>query len=277
VNDGSGIMAPAADVFSEDPVRASPSAGPVLVVDGFEGPLDWLLELARNERIDIRKVSILALVEAFARALGAALASPRADLSRWGEFLSMAAQLTLLRSRLLLPPEAAEAKAARDEAETLRRALLEGDAMRRAAVWLDARPQLGREMFGRSVSAEQRNASTRVADIADLLLACLVALRVSEHADQYAPPRPPLWRVRDAVERITHMLDEGVEGELATFLPRVDGDGPERDLRCRAALASTLVAGLELARSGVTTLIQEDHGPIRLRRTGQPTRDHAPA
>ena len=100
MNDGTGIAAPVVDVAWEDPVRPSPSAAPVLAVDGFEGPLDWLLELARAERIDLRKISIRALVEAFAAALERALAaSVRVDLSRWGEWLSMAAQLTLLRSR----------------------------------------------------------------------------------------------------------------------------------------------------------------------------------
>ena len=82
----------------EHPFRAPPqSAAPVLSVDGFEGPLDWLLELARAERIDLRKISILALVEAFAAALERALAaSAQADLARWGEWLVIAAQLALV-------------------------------------------------------------------------------------------------------------------------------------------------------------------------------------
>jgi segregation and condensation protein A len=181
------------------------------------------------------------------------------DLSRWGEFLAMAAQLALLRSRLLLPPEAAEAKAAQADAAALRRQLLEAEAMRRAGAWLDGRVQLGREVFARGVGPAERDASTRVADIADLLLACLVALRVPEHADRYAPPRPPLWRVPDAVARITRLLAERPEGgALGTFLPRVDGNAPDHELRCRAAVASTLVAGLELARGGEVYLGQ--HG-----------------
>jgi segregation and condensation protein A len=271
VNDGAGSVAPAAETPWEEPVReAPPSAAPVLVVDGFEGPLDWLLELARAERIDLQKISILALVEAFAAALERALSGPsRVDLSRWGEWLAMAAQLTLLRSRLLLPPEHGEAKAAQAEAEALRRQLLEGDAMRRAACWLDGCTQLGREVFGRGVSADEREACARIADIADLSRACLVLLRVPEHDAAYRPPLPPLWRVQDAVARITQLLAAGVEGELRAFLPRVPQDGPARDLRCRAAVASTLIGGLELARNGVITLVQDDHGPIRLRRTGQ--------
>jgi segregation and condensation protein A len=243
---------------------------PVLSVNGFEGPLDWLLDLARSERIDLRRVSILALVEAFAGALQAALAAPgRVDLSRWGEFLAMAAQLALLRSRLLLPPQAADRQAAHADAEALRRLLLERDALRRAAAWLDRRPQLGRDVFARA-AAEPAASGARGADIADLLRACLVALLVPEHAEAYALPRPPLWRVQDAMARITRLLAEGVEGELGAFLPRVDRDGPERDLRCRAALASTLVAGLELARGGVISLVQEQAcKPIRVRRAGE--------
>jgi segregation and condensation protein A len=258
VTDGVGRREPdEADHAWEDPPRAPATSGvPVLSVDGFEGPLDWLLDLARAERIDLRRVSILALVEAFAGALQAALAAPgRVDLSRWGEFLAMAAQLALLRSRLLLPPEAADRQAAHADAEALRRFLLERDALRRAASWLDRRPQLGRDVFARA-AAEPAPSSARGADIADLSRACLVALLVPEHAEAYALPRPPLWRVGDAMARITRLLAEGVEGELERFLPHVDEDGPDRDLRCRAALASTLVAGLELARGGSVSLGQ---------------------
>jgi segregation and condensation protein A len=258
VNDTSRIVAPAAELAWEEPVRVSPSAAPVLAVDGFEGPLDWLLELARAARIDLRKLSILQLVEAFARALETALSTgPRADLSRWGEFLAMAASLTLLRSRLLLPPEHGEAKAAQAEADALRRQLIESDAMRRAAGWLDGRTLLGRDVFGRGVNAHEREARARVADVADLLRACLIALRVPEHADAYRPTLPQLWRVQDAVARITRLLAEGVEGELGAFLPIVLPNGPAHDLRCRAAVASTLVAGLELCRAGRVCMAQD--------------------
>jgi segregation and condensation protein A len=97
------------------------------------------------------------LVEAFTSALDAALTLARTkpvDLGRWGEWLVMAATLTLLRSRLLLPKDAPEVKAAQDEAEALRRLLIGRVAMQRAAAWLDRRPQLGREMFGRGGNAE---------------------------------------------------------------------------------------------------------------------------
>ncbi len=258
MNDSIATAAAVVDDAWEDPVRVPPSAAPVLTVDGFEGPLDWLLELARAERIDLRKLSIRALVEAFAAALERALAAPgRTDLSRWGEFLAMAAQLTLLRSRLLLPPDDREAKTAREEAEALRRQLLDGEAMRRAAAWLEARTVLGRDVFGRGLNADEDQASGRVADIADLFRACLVVLRVPEHAQAYRPPLSKLWRVQDALARITRLLALGVEGEMGTFLPRLDRNGFDYELQCRGAVASTLLAGLELARASAAALGQE--------------------
>ena len=63
--------------------RPGPNAPPVLAVDGFEGPLDWLLDLARTRRIDLARLSIVALVEAFEEALTAALATPTCSPRCW--------------------------------------------------------------------------------------------------------------------------------------------------------------------------------------------------
>lgn len=246
----------------EQPARLGPaSAAPVLAIDGFEGPLDWLLEMARAQHIDLAKLSILALVEAFTAALDGALAQQQrgkpADLARWGERLVMAATLALLRSRLLLLHDASETKAAQDEAEALRRLLLGRVAMQRAAEWLDRRTQLGRDVFGRGGGVVGGKKTTRAADITDLFRACLLALRMPDQADTYQLHRPPFWRVADAVARITRMLaDRPGGGGLRIFLPAVDRSTPERELRCRAALASTFVAGLELAREGALQLDQ---------------------
>ena len=245
--------------WEDPPQRAVAGGAPVIAAAGFEGPLDWLLELARAGRIDLRQLSILQLVEAFAAALQDGLASrERADLSRWGEWLGMAAQLALLRSRLLLPPDATEARSAREEAEALRRRMLDRAAIQRAAAWLDMRVQLGRDVFARGVDQADRTA--RVADVTDLFRACLIVLRGPDLAEAYVPARPPLWRVTDATVRITRLLSEGVAGEIALFLPLLPMDVAERELRCRAALASTLVAGLELARNGAVELGAGEEG-----------------
>ena len=145
----------------EDPPRAAPpESAPVLAVDGFEGPLDWLLEMAQARKIDLARLSIAALIEAFATALEAALArridGRAAELGRWGGWLVMAATLAFLRSRLLLPGDSPEAKAAEDEAEALRRRLVSRAQVRAAADWLERRPQLGRDVFGRGTGATPR-------------------------------------------------------------------------------------------------------------------------
>ena len=210
----------------------------MLAVDGFEGPLDWLLELARAERIDLRKLSIRALVEAFAAALERALAAPaRADLSRWGEFLAMAAQLTLLRSRLLLPPDDREAKAAREEAEALRRQLLDGDAMRRAAAWLDGPDAAWARCVRRGVSAggrRRRAGGWPTSPICSGRAWSCCACRSTRKP--IAPPLP-------------HAVAGAGSRPRASY-----------ELRGRGAVASTLLAGLEVARASAAAPGQSSRG-----------------
>ena len=250
------------DVVWKDPPRATvPSGAPVLSAEGIEGPLDWLLEMARAQKINLAKLPIAALIESFVAALDAALDRPAAggfDLARWGDWLVMAASLTQLRSRLLLPPDAPEAKAALSEAEALRRQLVLRAEMQAAADWLEQRPQLGRECFSRG--QPEKRTGEKSADIADLLRACLKLLQVpAELAAVYKPRPPPFWLVSQALAQIEAVLLERPDGvELAAFLPAIGLEHPDRDVRCRAALASTLVASLELARLARVDLVQEE-------------------
>lgn len=243
----------------EDPPRVPHSdTAPVLSVDGVTGPLDWLLEMARAKKLDLARLSIGALVEQFADALAAALAGhDTRQLDRWAGWTVMAATLTELWSRLLLPADAAAARTAEAEAEALRRQLLARARMRQAADWLERRSQLGRDVFARGMP--EASVSGRGSDLTDLLRACLVVLRVPEaQAAAYRPRPPPLWRVSDAIPHLRQRLADFPDGgPLAAFLPAIDGDDPSRALRCRAAVASTLVAGLELARHGALALEQE--------------------
>jgi segregation and condensation protein A len=253
----------------EDPPRLDRSdAAPVLAVDGFEGPLDWWLEMARAHKIDLAKLSIAALIEAFATAMEAALAR-RLDgqLARWGAWTVMAATLTELWSRLLLPPDGPAARAALEEAEALRRHLLDRARMRRAAAWLDQRAQLGRDVFRRG--QPEGTAANRGGDLTDLLRACLSALLVPQDAVVAFQPRPaPLWTASDALAQVSRLLAVLPDGSpLAAFLPIIPHDAPARALRCRAAVASTLIAGLERARDGALSLDQDAAWmPIRVTR-----------
>jgi segregation and condensation protein A len=257
----------------EDPPRAaSTELAPVLSVDGFEGPLDWLLEMAQARKIDLARLSIVALVEAFATALEAALArrvrGRAAELGSWGAWLVMAASLAFLRSRLLLLSDSPEAKAAEDEAEALRHRLVSRAQVRAAADWLERRPQLGRDVFGCGTGG-RRDDRGRVGDITELLRACLIALRVPEQADADRPRPPPLWQVSDAIARLRQLLGELPDGSpLTAFLPNIGSAGTARALRRRVAVSSTLVAGLELARTGALALDQDaPWTPIRVNHT----------
>jgi segregation and condensation protein A len=245
----------------EDPPRErSAAAAPVLSVDGFEGPLDWLLEMVRARQIDLARLSVVALVEAFANAMDTGLAcqdNAPAQLVRWGDWLVMAATLAHLRSRLLLPADAPEAKAAVDEAEALRRQLLSRAQMQAAAAWMERQPQLGRDVFLRGAS--ECHTVRRAGDITDLLRACLLALAVPErHAAALRRRTPTFWRVSDAIARIGELLQTLPEGgSLAVFLPEIAGESPDRSLCYRAAISSTLIASLELARDGALALDQD--------------------
>ena len=261
-------VAPAVSAW-EDPPRGEPADGaPVLSIDGFAGPLDWLLEMARAKKIDLARLSIGALIEAFARAMQAALAGrDRSRIGHWAAWTVMAATLTELRSRLLLPADAPAARAAAEEAEALRRQLLARAQMRLAADWLERRPQLGREVFARGMP--ELSPTGRVGDLTELLRACLVALRVpEEQAAAFRPRPPPLWRASDALPRLRQLLGVLPDGSpLAAFLPQLGTEEPDSALRARAALSSTLIAGLELARDGVLALDQDTAWtPVRVRR-----------
>jgi segregation and condensation protein A len=250
---------------------------PVLAVDGFAGPLDWWLDLARAQQIDFSKISIAALIGAFATALETALPSLACSVAKrteirlehWAGWTVMAATLTELWSRLKLPQDAPAARAAVAEAEALRRYLLERARMGAAADWLDQRAQLGRDVFRRG--RPEVSAASRGGELTDLLRACLPALRVPEDTAVALRPRPPpLWTATDARAHVTRLLAILADGSpLSEFLPRIPEDAPARALRHRAALASTLIASLELARDGTVGLEQAaDWTPIHLTRRG---------
>ncbi len=117
-----------------------------LRLDGFEGPLDLLLELARGQKVDLARISILQLVEQYLLVLEDAR-QIRLELA--ADWLVMAAWLAWLKSRLLLPPEDAGAAEGEEAADILAGRLRDLEAARAASAWLSNRPQLGQEVFAR--------------------------------------------------------------------------------------------------------------------------------
>ncbi len=231
----------------------------LLTLDGFEGPLDLLLDLARAQKVDLARLSILALVEQYLAVIEGAR-QIRLELA--AEWLVMAAWLTWLKSRLLLPPETTEAEEGEQAADVLAARLRELQAMRTAAAWLGARPSLGHDVFARGTPEDltETDRSRLALDLSALVRAYLSAARRGASGRRYQPPALTLWSVQDALARLNAMLGSLPDWiSLARFLPE-DLIGA---VQYRGALASTLIAGLELARNGALTLHQDQpFGPI---------------
>ena len=223
--------------------------------------MDLLLDLARRQKLDLGPISILSLVEQFLAVVEGA-GDVRLELA--ADWLVMAAWLTWLKSRLLLPPSEDEGEAEL-AVGTLASRLQELEAIRAAAAWLADRPQLGRDVFARG--APQRLAaadrSGLAADLPGLLRAYLGAVRRRARQTSHRPSRSVLWSVQDATDRLAAMLGRQVGWvALERFLPVPLADPLAR----RAALASTLLAGLEMARAGAVDLRQDQaFSPILLR------------
>ena len=234
-----------------------------LRLEGFEGPLDLLLELARAQKVDLARISILALVDQYIAVLEQARALRLEVAADW---LVMAAWLAWLKSRLLVPEEADPDPDAEAMAGALTDRLVELERMRAAAAWLGARAQLGREVFGRGEpeSFTVQDRSGIAADLPALLQAYTAARRRALGRRPYVPTPRRLWTVQDALARLSRLVGALPDwAVLQRFLP----DGLTDPVERRAAMASTLVAALETARGGGIELRQDRaFGPILVRR-----------
>ena len=246
---------------------APPGAADALIVnlDGFEGPLDVLLALARSQKVDLARISILQLAEQY---LAFVARARRLRLELAADYLVMAAWLAWLKSRLLLPdpePEAEEPSGA-EMAEALAFRLSRLAAIREAAETLMERPQLGRDVFAGG-SAEGLPVVLRPVYDGDLhaLLRAYARHRAQRDARPLVIEASSYYSMEDAYRRLSRLLGGAPEWEaLARFLPRNRARAGGAD--ARSLLASTLAASLELAREGRLQLRQrEPFGPIYLR------------
>jgi len=228
----------------------------ILSLDGFEGPLDLLLDLARAQKLDLGRISIVALVDQYLAVL------ERVALELAADWLVMAAWLAWLKSRLLLPPEADGAEEAEEAADVLAARLANLQSIRAAAAWLRERPQLGHDVFARGLAEDltETDRSRLALDQPALVRAYVTALRRRAAGQRYCPPPASVWTVQDALDRLESLMGSLPDwAALEQFLPAVIRDPMQR----RAALASTLLAGLEMARGGALLLRQEQaFGPI---------------
>ncbi|WP_170348981.1 MULTISPECIES: segregation and condensation protein A [Ruegeria] len=255
------------NLFSEDPVSvADRLAAEALIVDvdGFEGPLDVLLTLSRTQKVDLRKISVLALAQQYltfvekARALRIELAA---------DYLVMAAWLAFLKSRLLLPPDPDDEGPSGEElAAHLAFQLERLQAMRDAAARLMARDQLGRDFFkrGQGEDVTRIRTVTYSATLLDLMQG-YARIRTRDEFRPFVMDRDAVFTMEQALERMRPLIGfAGTWTDMETYLP----DGWDADpVRKRSATAATFAASLELVKEGHMEIKQsETFAPIHLRK-----------
>ena len=239
----------------------------VLDLDGYEGPIDVLLALARQQKVDLTRISILDLAEQY---LAFIVAARRLNLEIAADYLVMAAWLVYLKSRLLLPEEEDDEEPSGPElAEALSFQLRRLQAMQERGQQMMARPLLGRDVFARGDPQETEVVRRSVYEVSlfDLLSAYGENRRRGEDAVLEIEPST-LYTIAEAIERLSG-LSGGTAGwqTLLEFLPPEAGGG----IRLRSAIASTFVAGLELARMGRLEFRQlNPFGPIYIRGRNAP-------
>jgi segregation and condensation protein A len=231
------------------------SGDPVLVVDvdGFEGPLDLLLELARRHKLDLARVSILALAEQYLAFIEAAR---RIRLELAADYLVMAAWLAYLKSRLLLPERPSEeGPSAADLASDLAARLRRLEALREAARRLGERDRLGREVFARGMP-ESTVAVTKPIWQATLydLLSAYARQRQTKALSRVTISKRFVWSLAEARELLQRFVGRSLEwmtldDYLINYLIE-----PERRATVRA---SAFAATLELVREGACELRQD--------------------
>jgi segregation and condensation protein A len=237
-----------------------------LEVDGWEGPLDLLLDLARRQKVDLRQISILQLVDQY---LGYVERAEALRLELAADYLVMAAWLAYLKSALLLPRDEQEDPSPEELALRLQFRLQRLGAMREAAGRLMGRDRLGRDVFARGapegLRIDRRNAWQ--CEWFDLVQAYGQVRQRTEPVVHLVRERM-VMTLESALARVSAMLGVTLDWvELRDFLPKPRDGADWSDPRLRrSALASSFVAVLELARTGKAELAQDEaFGPLRLR------------
>lgn len=233
----------------------------IIDVEGFEGPLDLLLHLARNQKVDLTHISMLALVEQYLEFVEHAR---RIRLELAADYLVMAAWLAYLKSRLLMPKRASDTEESGEElAEMLQFRLRRLEAMREAAGKLVERDQLGRDFFRRGepemVVVEKKHRYD--ASLYELLMA-YAGLRQRQSVSQVEVGRRTVWSLKHAREILERLLGaahkwQALDQYLLLYIP-----AEERV----TALASSFAASLEMVREGHMQIRQaEAFAPIYVR------------
>ena len=265
--DSQSGQAPDADDWDKPERVPAPQDALIVDVDGFEGPLDLLLTLARDQKVDLSKISILALAEQY---LGFINEARKLRLELAADYLVMAAWLAYLKSRLLLPDPATEDEPSGEElAALLAFRLRRLDAMREAAAQLMARNRLERDVFARGEPEGIRvnTTSENVDNLYDLLKA-YAQRRQRTVSRTLTLRRQPVWSIKDARAAIERLIGaEHSWGRLDEFLAEYLAEPEMR----RTVTASSFTATLEMIREGMVEVRQDRaFSPIYMRRAPAP-------
>ena len=236
--------------FEEGPPRVAEADRLTLDIDGWEGPLDLLLTLARSQKVDLAKISILALVEQYLAFIADA---KKLKLEIAADYLVMAAWLAYLKSCLLLPKDPEQDPSPEELAMRLQLRLQRLAAMREAGARLMGRDRLGRDVFVRDAPEGLRviRKSAWQAELYDLI-AAYGAVRARTEPAIHVVSRRPVMTLEEALLRVERLIGTSLEwARLESFLPETQ----DAEFR-RSALASSFVAALELARKGKVELDQ---------------------
>ena len=262
--------------FQEDPPRQDTAEqheadALLLNIDGYEGPISVLLEMARNQKVDLTKISILQLARQYLEFIERA---KQINLELAAEYLVMAAWLAYLKSRLLLPREDNSVEPSAEEmAEALQFQLRRLEAMQGAAETLRARPQLGQDIFarGRPEGLSIVTNTTWDINLYDMLKSYGDIHRRKDDGT-YDLPTFDLMSAEDAMARLTRMLGQLPRKGLHSAWTTLESFIPEKikdKLFGRSALASTLAASLEMAKQGTLEIKQDGlFRPIYMRMVG---------
>lgn len=237
----------------------------IVDLDGFEGPLDLLLALARTHKLDIAKISILALVDQYLEFIREA---QKLKLELAADYLVMAAWLAYLKSRLLLPrdKEDPDTTSAEEMALRLQFRLSRLEAMRNAVAQLMTRKRLERDVFARGMpeTVKTTRDTTYTAEIYDLLKAYADQRRRTIRMVHVVKARK-VWSIKDARIRLEKLIgaSAGEWAQLDLFIEQYLPKGEEE----RTAIASSFGATLEMARDGVLEIRQDEpFAPIYMRK-----------
>ena len=244
--------------FDSPPVRQSDELN--LTLDGWEGPLDLLLNLARAQKVDLAQISILQLVEQYLAYLGEARAL---KLEIAADYLVMAAWLAYLKSCLLLPKDPEQDPSPEEIALRLQLRLQRLDAMREAGARLIGRDRIGRDVFLRGAPEGLRLVRRAMWQVRDFdLFAAYGVVRARTQPAMHVVHARSVMTLDEAIERVGKMIGMALDWTvLESFLPATQNPQFRR-----SALASSFLAMLELARRGRLQFAQDEpFAPIRLK------------